>query len=185
MNRLFAVGISTFLFCVGVAPIHESATQTDTVEYQVKAAFLYNFAKFVDWPPQAFEHPADPFTICVGNEALGSALETAIQGETLNGRRLTVRRTVPDGNVQGCHILYADASQSRYPALNAIKNSPILTVGETQEFINGGGMIRFIESGRRIQFQINAEAVERASLKLSSKLLRLAVIVRPKGGQEK
>lgn len=156
--------------------------QDSTVEYQVKAAYLYNFAKFVDWPPTAFLRPDDPFTICLAGDPFGGALDKVIQGEVLNGRKLTIRRIAATDSTAGCQIVYVDPFQDRrYEETNAVPlNSPILTVGETEDFINNGGMIRFIKSGHRIQFQINADAVSRASLKVSSRLLRLAEIVRPK-----
>jgi hypothetical protein len=176
MKRSLLSAASILAICLG------SAAQTSTVEDQVKAAFLYNFAKFVDWPPQAFAGAGDPFAFCVAGDAFGGALEKVLYAETLNGRRLVVRRIAPADNLQGCQIIYVPSSESgRYPQVTTLGTAPILTVGETEDFINNGGMIRFVESGHRIQFQVNTEAAERASLKLSSKLLRLAEIVRPKG----
>jgi hypothetical protein len=143
---------------------------------------LFNFAKFVDWPPQSFAQPSDPLTICLGNPAFGAAVDKLIQGENLNGRRLAVRLTGSGESFRGCHIVYVDDDHGRhYSELAAIGKEPILTVGETEDFINHGGMIRFVERGHRIQFQVNTSAVELASLKVSSRLLRLAEIVRPKG----
>ena len=176
MKRSLLSAVSIFAICLG------SAGQTSTVEYQIKAAFLYNFAKFVDWPPQAFAGTGDPFAFCVAGDAFAGALEKVLNAETLNGRRLVVRRIAPADKLQACQIIYVASSESgRYPQITTLGNSPVLTVGETEDFIDSGGMIRFVETGHRIQFQINTEAAERASLKLSSKLLRLAEIVRPKG----
>ncbi len=167
--------VSILAICLG------SAAQTSTVEYEVKGAFLYNFAKFVDWPPQAFAGAGDPFTFCIAGDAFAGALEKVLDAETLNGRRLAVRRIAPDDKLQGCQIIYVAASAGRYPQVTTLSNAPVLTVGETEDFIDSGGMIRFIQTGHRVQFQINTEAADRASLRLSSKLLRLAEIVRPKG----
>jgi len=177
MKRSLVSAVSILAICLGAA-----AQQTSTVEYEVKAAFLYNFAKFVDWPPQAFGSAGDPFAFCIAGDAFAGALERVLNAETLNGRRMVVRRIAPADNLQGCQIIYVASSEDRrYPQITTLGNAPVLTVGETQDFIDSGGMIRFIETGHRIQFQINTEAAERASLKLSSKLLRLAEIVRPKG----
>ena len=176
MKRSLLSAVSVLAICVG------SAAQTSTVEYEVKAAFLYNFAKFVDWPPRAFADAGGPFAFCIAGDAFAGALEKVLDAERLNGRRLVVRRIAPTDNLQGCQIIYVEASASgQYSQITTLGNAPVLTVGETEDFIDSGGMIRFIETDRRIQFQINTEAAERASLKLSSKLLRLAEIVRPKG----
>lgn len=176
MKHPLLSAVSILAICLG------SAAQTSTVEYEVKGAFLLNFAKFVDWPPQAFAGAGDPFTFCIAGDAFAGALEKVLNAETLNGRRLVVRRIAPADKLQGCQIIYVAASASgQYSQITTLGNAPILTVGETEDFIDSGGMIRFIETGHRIQFQINAAAAERASLKLSSKLLRLAEIVRPKG----
>ena len=164
-----------------------SAAQNVAVEYQVKAAFLYNFAKFVRWPDEAFSRPSDPFTICLEGDPFGGTLERTIGGETLNGRPLVVRRLSPSDSVRGCHMVYVAPSQSRRSAqiINSAGMSALLTVGEAEDFITRGGMIRFIESRQRIRFQINPDAAERASLRVSSRLLRLADIVRPRqrGGE--
>jgi hypothetical protein len=180
MKRLFAV-LAICIIRLVLLPV-DSAAQGDSVEHQVKAAFLYNFAKFVDWPPTAFSRPNDAITICLAGDAFAAELEKAVQGESLNGRRLVVRRIAAPEPLRGCHILYIDPSQTRrYAELPAIGSQPVLTVGESEDFIASGGMIRFVETGHRIHFQINPEAVDRASLKVSSRLLRLAEIVRPRG----
>ncbi len=155
-------------------------SQNSAVEYQVKAAFLFNFAKFIDWPSQAFPRASDPFTICLAGDPFGSALEKTIQGETFNGRTLVIRRIAAGESLGGCQIVYVAVSEARrsMEIINAAANMPVLTVGETESFIRNGGMIRFTEAGHRIQFQINPDAAERASLRISSRLLRLADIVR-------
>jgi len=178
-KRTAAAGLIIGLLLLQSGPL---AGQESNVEYQVKAAFLYNFAKFIDWPPTAFLRPDDPFTICLAGDPFAGALDKVIQGEVLNGRKLSIRRMTAADSAAGCQIVYvAPMQERRYAETNAVPlNSPILTVGETEDFINNGGMIRFIQTGHRIQFQINADAVSRTSLKVSSRLLRLAEIVRPK-----
>jgi hypothetical protein len=146
-------------------------------EYQVKAAFLFNFAKFVEWPPPA----TGTFTICLAGDPFGSFLENTIRGENLQGRPLAVRRLAAADNARSCQMIFFSESEARTAQiLAALGTAPVLTVGEHADFITDGGMIRFTENARRIQFEINPDAAERHSLKISSRLLRLASIVRPR-----
>jgi hypothetical protein len=159
-----------------------SLAQTPQVEYQIKATFLFNFAKYVEWPNQAFPHPDSPFMICLAGDPFEGAVEQTVAGERLDGRPFIVKHIVLGDNVRECHMLYIAASEARRSGemIGAVRNLPILTVGEPEDFINTGGMIRFTENAHRIRFQINPDAAERASLKVSSRLLRLADIVRPR-----
>jgi hypothetical protein len=184
MKRGFSVAAGVLL-SVGLLLMDSlpSLSQTNSLEYQVKAVYLFNFAKFVEWPREAFSNPKAQFTICLaGGDPFGDALEKTIEGETVHGRSLVVRRMAAAGNPNGCHILYmpdSDGEKSAY-LLNSVSKRAVLTVGETREFIINGGMIRFVENGQRIRFEINPDAAERGSLKVSSRLLRLADIVRPR-----
>lgn len=150
-------------------------------EYQLKAAFLFNFAKFVEWPPQSFHAPDQPVMICVlGANPFGDALEQVIGGKLVNGRPFAVRplrELTPDC---GCHLLFVPASEGRrfFAALPAVRGAGILTVGEAEGFASEGGVINLkLESGR-IRFEINLEAAARERLHISSKLLQLAQIVK-------
>ena len=156
--------------------------QVPSVEYQIKASFLYNFAQFVQWPVQAFSDRGTPFTICVaGDLSFQGSIERITEGERLNGRQVAVRR-LDSPNVTGCHILYVASTYVGQAAdmIRAAGNMPVLTVGESSDFINAGGMIRFTEVAHRVRFEINPDAVQRASLRASSRLLRVADIVRPR-----
>ena len=179
LRQLHAFGLLT---CFLLASAHRCFSQTPGYEYQVKAAFLFNFAKFVEWPNQAFPRADTSFTICLAGDPFQGAVEQTIEGERLEGRALVVRRVAPGDSVRECHLLYVSQSEARRAPeiISAARNLPILTVGEPDDFINAGGMIRFTESGHRIKFQINPDAAERASLRVSSKLLRLADIARPR-----
>src|SRR3954462_14056099 len=137
--------IATPLFVL--IPLVTAASQSPpSVEYQVKAAFLFNFAKFIEWPTKSFAQPTEPFTFCLAGDPFGGELEKTIQGETLNGRPLAVRRISPGESVSGCHALYIAASESRRTPeiMNGAASHAILTVGEADDFINNGGMIRFV-----------------------------------------
>lgn len=155
--------------------------QMPTAEYDVKAAFLYNFAKFVEWPAQTFSSSTSSFTICLAGDPFQGALARTIRGETLDGKRLTLRRITGPEDEWGCQILYVAASEGQRSReiLAIATGAPILTVGETDNFINDGGIVRFVNVGGRIHFQINPDAAARVSLKVSSRLLRLADIVHP------
>ena len=156
-----------------------SVSQAEISEYEVKAAYLFNFAKFVEWPPQALARDSTTFNICLLGDPFEGALEKIVEGEVLDGRRLAVRHVRGGEDLQGCQILYVPASEARAPRLFAgLSRQPVLTVGETDNFLSNGGIVRFVQVAGRIRFQINPGAAERASLKLSSKLLRLAMIVR-------
>lgn len=150
-------------------------------EYQVKAAFLYNFAKFIDWPPNSLRSPDHPFTVCVlRHNPFGPALENVIHGKSIQGRPLVFRQ-IPDIDRCGaCQILFISASEARrFGSLpDSFKRSGILTIGETPGFASNGGVINFKIEDARVRFEINIDAAERAQLHISSKLLGLARIVR-------
>jgi hypothetical protein len=170
-------GVAFAILLLGLFP---SAAQDRTLEYQVKAGFLYNFAKFIDWPIEAFPARDSAFTICLADDPFRGAVQRAVQGETWNGRPLSVRQIDSGSDVRRCQVVYISlaARQKTMEILMAAANAPVLTVGETADFIAAGGIIRFTQSGRSIRFEINPDAAERASLKVSSRLLRLADIVR-------
>ena len=150
-------------------------------EYQVKAAFLYTFAKFVEWPPQAFPSPSNAMTICVlGEDPFGGFLDDAVRGKTIGNRPLVVYRLANLRAAGECHILFIAASErNRMPALLASVATPgVLTVGDTAEFTAQGGVIGLRLDGDRIRLQVNLTAAEKAKLRISSRLLSLATIVR-------
>ena len=149
-------------------------------EYRVKAAFLYNFAKFVEWPPSAFRSPADPLVIGVlGKNPFGDALAAAVAGKSLEGRPFQVRELADAQQVSGCQIIFISSSERKRLKLlfDAIGNSGVLTVGETDNFAAEGGIVNFkIESGR-VRLQINLVAARKQHLRISPKVLSLAEIV--------
>lgn len=151
-------------------------------EYQVKAAYLYNFAKFVDWPAGAFASAASPISICIlGEDSFGGALHEVVRDKTAGGRLLVVR-TIPElSSARGCHVLFISAVEwkTNRPALGRLAGGAVLTVGETPGFSSSGGIVSFKLEGRRVRFEINVDAARQAQLQISSKLLSLAEIVRP------
>jgi len=146
-------------------------------EYEVKAAFLYNFAKFVEWPPGAFPDPNSPLIIgVVGEDPFGEALDFAVAGKLVQGRPLEVRRWRRFENVDSCHILLFSSSDRRTlpESLRQLGSLPVLTVGEPEEFIEAGGVLRFLLENNRVRFDINNLNAKKAGLKISSRLLALA-----------
>lgn len=169
-----AAAVLAFL---GLLAAAQRSWAADGLEYQVKAAFLYNFAKFVKWPPDAFEGPGDPVTFCVvGADPFGEVLDTVVEGETLEGRRLVVHRTREISELRDCHVVFVPRSERarQERILETLRNRGVLTVGEADGFLTGGGMIRFVLEQNKVRFDISHEAVESSGLNLSSKLLRLA-----------
>jgi hypothetical protein len=150
-------------------------------EYQVKAAFLYNFAKFVEWPPEEFKTPKDPILLCVlGHNPFGTSLEDAIRGKNIDGRGFALRQVSNAEQAGACQILFVSSEDvKRFHSLErSLKPAGILTVGEMQGFAADGGIINFKLDGDRVRFEINLDAAEHAQLRISSKLLSLAQIVK-------
>ncbi len=164
------------------------AQEVDTAKVlKVKAAYLYNFAKFVEWPDGAFENGESPFVIGVlGDDPFGRDLDATVKGKTIAKRAVKVRRLRWDDQVdraqlKDCHILYIGGSEPRrfMEIVAALEDQPVLLVADIAGFAHDGGMIGFVLDGQRIVFEINREAVDRAQLKASARLLKLARIVEP------
>ena len=150
--------------------------------HQVEAVFLFYFTQFVEWPPEAFTDRHSPIVIGVlGEDPFGAALDQAVAGERVNGRRVLVRRLQGMAEAMDCQILYIGASEApQLPQiLSALKGHGILTVSALDHFARRGGMIRFVLVHRRVRLRINAQAARDAGLKLSSKLLSAAAPAAP------
>ena len=166
---------------LAVDPAAAAHAQPAASEYDVKAAFLYNFTKFVEWPDAAF--PDDSFRVCVlGEDPFGKSLK-ALTGQEVAGRRLQVLSF--RGGIarpEECHVLFISRSEQGRLAeiLSGVRNFPVLTVADSRGFLEGGGIINFVLEGSKVRFEINQEAAERTGIKISSKLMSLAK--RVKGG---
>ena len=150
-------------------------------EYQVKAVFLYNFARFVEWPA---DPPTVPIVIGIlGEDPFGNALEETVRGKTINGHELAVKHLKSGQEARGCQIVFVASSERRRlrPLLASLGGAGVLTVGETEGFAESGGIISFTLEDDRVRFEINVDAAQRAGLKISSKLLSLAKVVRDPG----
>jgi hypothetical protein len=179
LKRRFTLTLSVVLLLVAG---WGSAAEASDFEYAIKAAFLYNFAKFVEWPPETFPQASTPVSFCIfGDDPFDGSLDTVVQGETLNGRRLAVRRTRDLPAARECQVLFVSASEKgrAFEALSALRGTSVLTVGEGKDFLDQGGVIRLFLEQNRMRFDVNLDAAERNHLKISSKLLALARTVVP------
>jgi YfiR/HmsC-like len=152
-------------------------------EYQVKALFLFNFTKYVDWPVEAFAETNTPITIGVyGENKFGDDLPKAVSGKSVGGRAITVRRIENTDDLGKCHILFIGGSDQKHlgEILDKIKALPVLTVGETDQFAEQGGVIHFTKKDGKVRLEINLQAAQRANLQISSKLLSVADVVKGK-----
>ena len=143
------------------------------LEFQVKAAFLLNFTKFVEWPSTAFAAPDSPIAICVwGSDPFGKTLDQIVAEEVVGGRKVVVRRIKEPPAPRACQALFVNGTGM----LNRLSGvgPGVLTIGEGEGFVRNGGMIGFVVENRRVRFGINETAAEAAGLKLSSKLLGVA-----------
>lgn len=176
--------LSAFWFAVCFLPLSGSlgfsAETVSPLEYQLKAVFLFNFAQFVDWPPEAFPEAQTPLVIGVlGQDPFGTYLDETVRGEKVNHRPLAVQRYRRAEDVKACHILFISRSESNLleQTVATLNNRSILTVSDAEGFARRGVMIRFVTEKNKIRLKINVEAAKAAHLTISSKLLRPAEIV--------
>ena len=176
---LLVRGLATAVFVLLAWQLSARA-QGETIEDEVKAAFLYNFTKYVDWPAAAFQDDSDPFRMCVAaSPKFFRTVETLINGEKARGRPIQLMAPEP-ATLHRCHILFTGAQQaSRFDAsMPALSRRPILTVGESQNMFDRGGAILLVLDDSRVRFDVNVRSIEKAGLTVSSKLLRVARKVR-------
>ena len=183
MGTLLRVGAIALLL-----PTFAPAAQPRTPsEREVKSAYLYNFARFVEWPHRTAS-ASTPFVVCViGTDPLGTVLDTTLADVTVRGAKAVVRRVTATDEVRACHVLFVAASEeSNLGALLAgLGATDVLTVSDMPRFITRGGMIQFVNDSGRVRFEIGLGSVQHAGLRMSSDLLRVArTVIRttPDGG---
>ena len=148
-------------------------------EYALKAVFLYNFCRFIEWPKSAFTSPNDPIIIgVIGEDPFGSLLNETVQGETSRGRAIRVQHFAKPDAIAKCHLLFVSHSEAARTEkiLSAVRGKSVVTVGETDAFIDRGGMIALTTDKSRVRLHINPSLLRAASLDVSSKLLRVAEV---------
>jgi protein-L-isoaspartate O-methyltransferase len=159
--------------------------QSASLEYAVKATFLYKFAAFVDWPADAFASPTSPINLCVAlYDPFGSLLDQAAAGQRVGERPIVVRRLTTIDPRSGCHILYIGAGagvEAVAEALAVVHGTPVLTVTDSERDPRATGVINFLIENNRVRFEIDDGAAAANGLTISSKLLSLAVFVKPRG----
>lgn len=162
------------LFCPWLA-----AGQTEVGEYRLKAAVLFHFAQFVEWPPAALGNAGAPFVICIaGENPFHDDLEEAVQGKSIASRAVQIRHLKQTQAAQECHVLFVTKDDANLAGrVSTLRKTPVLTVGESDDFLEQGGIIRMFVEDRKIRFEINQGAAEAANLKISSRLLLLAKTV--------
>ncbi len=176
LKRTIYILMIGWLLCVAAGP---AGAQTPATEYQIKAAFLYNFAKFIEWPASAHVSDADVFTIGIlGPDPFGSDI-AVIEGKPVKDKPLRIVRGSTLDELKGCQVLFigATAAAELEQIVKQLKSKPVLTVGESMGFARQGGMVQLMTVENKVRFEINAEVAEQAGLKISSHLLRLAKIV--------
>lgn len=168
--------LATMLTVVVALLVGDGLRAAAVDEYQVKAAYLYNFAKFVEWPADAFASPAAPLVVGIyGNDPFGATLDNLLRDKRVSGRSFQVRRSTRMQDLRNSHIVFV--GEGREPlaaAMATLTGTAVLTVGQSSDFLASGGIVLFqIEDGRVI-FTIDATAASKAHLAISSQLLRLA-----------
>ena len=183
-NRYLRVWQSSTAVIVMLALLHVTvlyAQKPKVSEYQVKATYLYNFGRFVQWPPNATTAKGDSFSICVlGRDPFGPSLDSTLAGETMDGKPLAAKRISTPRDAEGCRILFISSTEENHlkEILAALDESSILTVSDMPAFSRRGGMIQFVLEGDKVRFEINLTKAESAKLTLSSELLKVATAVR-------
>lgn len=156
------------------------AIATAHTEYEVKAAYLYNFGRFVEWPQNSAASHENEFTICVlGHDPFGPALDATISGEKIDGKNVVARRISKVEEAAGCRVIFITPTKGGQMKgiLAALGNSGVLTVSDMPMFVDDGGMVQFVMTDERVRFEINLTAARQAGLNLSSELLKVAAKV--------
>ena len=180
---IWILGIVAGLLLIGQTMLLARPASASSVEYRVKIAFLYNFTKFVEWPATG-EKPTQPFQIGIlGEDVFGDEIG-GLAGKSVGNRRLRVQRYPSwDDRAASCDILFIAGSQEQQltEIIRRLDGAPVLTVGDTDGYASRGVMINFFMENNKVRFEINPEQADRAGFKISSRLLKLAVVVNHSG----
>jgi hypothetical protein len=180
--QLGAIALATLIVLAGATPTWAQASPP--VEYQVKAAFLLNFARFVEWPARAFQTKTTPITLCVfKHDPFGHILDDVIRKKMVNNREVVARRITELRDLKWCQVVFVSSKEDKNLSeiSNSLKGISALVVGESEDFAIRGGGIQFFLEDNQLRFAVNLDAVQRVRLKISSKMLALATIVRDNG----
>jgi len=181
LRRIRRISLFTLACWLVLSTSPKALSNTGSVEYQVKLAVLYNFTKFVEWPPESFRNPDAPLAICiVGHDPFSPDLEGDLRSRTAAGHPVDVRTLRPTDTLSVCHIVFIPVTEKGQAdkIVKGLEGSSTLTVGESEGFALQGGIINLTVEENTLHFEVNQVAAERARLKISSKLLRMAKIVK-------
>jgi YfiR/HmsC-like len=179
-GRLWIIAIVVTLFASLSNSLPAGQQSNAPTEYQVKAAFLFNFAKFIDWPQTTFLNSESPFFICiVGEDRFGREIDSSLSSKTIENRAVVVEHSGQVAEARHCQMVFVSSSEKqRVPqVLSGLRGTNALVVGETDGFAAAGGAIQFDLDENRVHFLINTDAADRAGLTVSSRLLSLARII--------
>ena len=177
VRTIFLLGI--VLSSLFITSLSAADTQAE-LEMKIKAAFIYNFFKFVEWPEETLKNRHETISICIlGKDKFGEFFDP-VRGKDVNGKRLVIKNISSIKDMDDCYILFVSSSERDRLStiITSLENSSVLTVSDIDDFAGRGGIVCFYKEGGNIKFKINLGAADRAGLKLSSKLLELAKIVK-------
>ena len=178
---LFAV-----LLLIIPAPTMQADGPGGLTESQIKAGFIFNFLRFVEWPPKAFGTSSTPITVCVvGDSPITALLNEAVAGKTVEGRAVAVKHLQPADESHGCHLVFVSAAEAHHSSrmLDSLKGASVLTVGEVAGFSQSGGILNFSTQDNRVKLELNLDAAAHANLKISAKLIAVSRLVNEKSTQ--
>lgn len=179
-RRFAAAGMLVVALLLTVSPVMGLAESPTSLEYKVKGAFLLNFAKFTKWPADKFATDESAITIgVVGEDPFGSSLDQLVAGVTIGSRPIVLKRLKPSEDLSQCLILFIPKSVDANHVLKHAVSPGVLTVGESDDFLDAGGVIRLLIEDKKVRFEVNLNAAQRARLTISSQLLKLARTIKP------
>lgn len=182
-RRIAILAVAVLGLSLLLAPAGLKAQQVATIdrEYTIKAAFLYHFLTYIDWPEGTFTDSKQPFVIGIyQTDPFGAVLDKIAATKNVEGRPIEIRRLNSTDKLLECHIVFLASTVEaavQKSVLGLLANSHVLCVGETEDFVEQGGAAQFFVEGNKVRFAFNTDVVDRSNLKVSSKLLSLAKIV--------
>lgn len=180
-RRVLRIGLASCLAMLYAFVPKIAVGQDSAGEYELKAAMLYNLTRFVEWPPSAYANPQAPTVLCIlGRDPFGDSLASLAVNSNPGGRPMEIRHLANDKETHGCRVVYISSSERKriVQILSTLKGSSVLTVGEMAQFAARGGMIQFSLEEKQVRFEINLDAASEADIKISSRLLVLARVVK-------
>jgi len=180
------VAAACLICLIAAQSTRAQSSDSASSEYLIKAGFIYNFAKLMEWPAPVFAQPNSPIVIAIlGTDPFQGTLDNVLHGKQVNGREFVVKHLKWGDDLKGCNIIFVSSSEKAHfdDLFRMIKGMPILTIGDTPGFAERGGMINFVLEDDKVRFEIDVDAARQANINISSRLLALAKIV-PDGASD-